>query len=188
MTEPDPGIASWQEDPTKHLEVMELNISIGDEQFELDVHEDVRIDSSRIIEECRNHPNVYAYYSTLYRSAQRQYQQAEREFDKWYAQHDRALRYRDQDPDDDFTYSTETQLKEYIKSLDDYHDKKEELIDARYVMKQLKNVVKALEQRRNMLITLEKREREEQEYERQTTMPKDTVEEDEDGGDEGDDS
>lgn len=170
----EPGISSWQNDPTKHLEVMELTIELGDEQYNLDVHDDVKIDSSQIVEECRNHPSIYAYYSTLYRSAQRQHQQAEREFDKWYAQHDRALRHRDQDPDDDFTYGTETQLKEYIKSLPEYHDKKSDLIDARYVEKQLKNVVKALEQRRNMLITLEKREREEQEYERQTTMPDDT--------------
>lgn len=162
----------WMDDPSEKIDIMEMDVEIDGEKYSANVQNDLKIDRSRVERECQEHSELFAFYSMLYRMAEREYRNKENELETWMSQIDRELRILDNDPDEEFSYSTETELKNHIKSTEKYHEKKNEVLDARHNFKQLKQIVKAFEHRRNMLITLEKRNREDREYERQMEMRK----------------
>lgn len=149
------------EEMMRDLEVMEIELKLGEDEFEADLAEDLHVDPDRIEREMEIHANLYGWYAMLYRKSQRFLAKLEREYKRWKAQTDQNMRDADSNPAKDFSFRTEKDLKAKIRCRDEYAEWKDAIESARHQVNVLESVVDALEHRRSILLRIEERQREE---------------------------
>lgn len=140
----------------KHLPV-EGEITVDGVSFDLDgAYDELKIDSTHIIEQLTDQPTLYAYWSVLSEEADVLLLSSKRHLDRVEADVDDRLRQEARDEDEKVT---EAMIQRRILRESDYEDALEEMIEARRNASFLGVIRRALEQRLSVLIAVNNRDR-----------------------------
>lgn len=140
----------------KHLPV-EGEIRVDGVPFNLDeAYESLKIDTTHVIDQLTEQPSLYAYWSVLSEEADVLLLSKKRHLDRVEADQDDQLR---QDARDNDEKVTEAIIQRRILRTESYEEALEEMIEARRNASFLGVIKRALEQRLQVLIAVNNRDR-----------------------------
>lgn len=131
---------------------------------ELDLQEELNINPHNLVDELYLQPQKYVYYTALLEKVRSYLEGANLALDVEHARlyepaRDHLFKATGRNP-------TKDQIESYILNQETYLDKREQVIILESTVKNLQYVVRAFEQRKDMLIQLSTHERKRDEYER----------------------
>lgn len=136
---------------------MKVSVSIGDKKYDGTIREVLQISEAELSDEFMNQPSTYAYFAALAEFAVADVEHKKLQFSVMEANLDSAKRIELKDA----TKVTEAVIRSAIIRDAKYQVLSEELIEAQRQLGILKALVRALEQRKDMLIQLGSMKRQE---------------------------
>lgn len=135
---------------------MKVTVSIGDKKYDGTIREVLQISEANLSDEFQNQPSTYAYFAALAEFAVADVEQKKLQFSVMEANLDSSKRLELKDQK-----VTEAVIRSAIIKDSKYQVLSEELIEAQRQLGILKSLVRALEQRKDMLIQLGSMKRQE---------------------------
>lgn len=142
----------------KRIPEMNLELKIGEEKFERNVSSDLEVDENDLDELLCNQASLYAYYSLYLQKATHERDQAQFLLEQIT---NKCIQTAREELDITTKRVTDKQIMAVVDSSDDVLRAKSEYIDAVYRRDQLYSLVRALEQKKDAIITLAYKKRSE---------------------------